>query len=434
MQTKKHLLAVFAVAALCGGVARGATYSWNSGANGNWSTASLWSPNDGTYPGSDGTTGSGDVAWFSGSTGTCAVDGDYTISSIRAAGAGTTYILQNSGTHAIALTTTGTGIAYSAANTGGFVYATSGQLTLTATNAASAFLNFGGGALFGGNTANGTVILSGNVISGQGSSWPTLYGPNAKYTLNGNLIMSSSSPGYPCGYITNGSFVLNGIPFFGTSNAKFNEVAVPLRINGGSCSWQGTQSISAGTSATIQILAGTLNTSSLTLTNSGNLLIWQQAGSTWTKGSMAITNATSAAQCVGINCTIPFTGPLIPSGSNVLTTAPQYGYASSLISGSASAGGAGQPMIGSPFIHAISVFPLPLLAMGTMEAIGANVAIITVSGLLSMALWTFAPRYWRRLRQRWKRQPKPAQSDILASVIAETEQRKVFLHQQLYKE
>ncbi len=365
--------------------AEAGSYTWNA-SSGLWGVATNWSP--ATVPG----TASTDVACFTNTTGTATLDGNYTLGSIVGNTSGG---IQSSGSYTLTLTA-GTCLNYSGASTSGFVQVTGGSLVISggtglavlssssgyaivpsstaalsvmvttgtacmatnggraisrATGAGAISISTSGGYLGVVNGTNSIAIndggtglnnaMSSGTLSIVGGSSPTLFQTAGSCAWTLTNVVPTSTITNASGIFTNGAGTINCVnPGFGNFQAGQYE----YRDSGGLLAFSGTSSIPAGIDGTVYNPSGLVSLNSWTLSCSGSFLLWKVSSGSVTSNNSTLTLAASNAaiaclgQSVSATYSAPVKGPLLPSGSNVLSASPPYGYASALISGSATAG------------------------------------------------------------------------------------------------
>jgi len=240
---------------------------------------------------------------------------------------GAGYAVVTAGTGIVTLTNAG-GTVISQSSTGrGLSTAGTGAATVTGTITNTT----GGYGLYQGSSSAAHTISG--AISNTGSNGVRLVLGTTTWTPAAGTSLSGS--GCPVVYCLGGNWVIDGIPAMSITAQQ-----APLQVYTGTVTWIATGSLAASAECQIDVIgaAGVLALAtaggSLTLTNSGTVVIRKLAGTlTTTSGantaSIVLATSTSYAAIPGgsdANKAI-ITGPTLPAAGDVDDTAGVFGYA-----------------------------------------------------------------------------------------------------------
>ena len=276
-------------------------------------------------------------------------------------GSSTGYLENNGGTNTIVFTGSNP-ITYTGGSTStGLVYTHTGTLSLSSTltttlasigSTAAGYTFYQDGGVFNASCSSGSVAnansnSTGMVFFQAGGSATTTgvynittnsssYGGRTNgggWTHNGNIVWPTGNTS--SGIIApGGGFTLNGLPLITGAASAWNGGAnhAPLYSSGGPITWTGTLSNSSGSICLIQLYSNAISLSGLSLSNSGSVVIHNANTATLSQSGGVITNATTAAQAIGLGCSLAVTGPTLPAVGNVIN-GTSYGYSGALSSG-----------------------------------------------------------------------------------------------------
>ncbi len=330
---KRFLATILIVLTLASQWAMATAYT--SAGDGDWTNAATWDGGD-TYPqaGDTAAIGTGHDITADAATITC--------TTITVAGTGT-IVLPNASTRTITANITNNGTATTGAipmagsqtltvngkstNTStGYLYALGTGATLALANAGGTVAeNTGAGRLLNGvNGAYSTVGL----VTSSGTGATLFHQTNQACTAtggvagaSGNVVQTNGGSGV---LTITGDVELTGAVFVvnGASIAVDGKIEGGIRITAGTFTWAGSRTLAAGENCGFWLQGGTLDITSLALSNSGRFAIINSGGGTLTVGSgetlAVITNQTSTAQAALVgDLSVSISGLTLPATTAV---------------------------------------------------------------------------------------------------------------------